>query len=62
MALSKKKKNQQTSVRSIIANDNPKSPIAEQYRTIRTNLQFASVDKELETMIVTSAGPSEGSP
>ncbi|ASF40748.1 capsular biosynthesis protein [Halobacillus halophilus] len=60
MALSKKKKNQQTSVRSIIANDNPKSPIAEQYRTIRTNLQFASVDKELETMIVTSAGPSEG--
>ncbi|MCA1010733.1 CpsD/CapB family tyrosine-protein kinase [Halobacillus halophilus] len=55
-----KKKNQQTSVRSIIANDNPKSPIAEQYRTIRTNLQFASVDKELETMIVTSAGPSEG--
>ncbi|MGP4070388.1 CpsD/CapB family tyrosine-protein kinase [Halobacillus sp. B29] len=60
MALNKKKKNQQTSVRSIIANDNPKSPIAEQYRTIRTNLQFASVDKELETMIVTSAGPSEG--
>ena len=60
MALNKKKKNQQTSVRSIIANDNPKSPIAEQYRTIRTNLQFASVDKELETMIVTSPGPSEG--
>ncbi|MGP4074861.1 CpsD/CapB family tyrosine-protein kinase [Halobacillus sp. K22] len=60
MALSKKKNNQQTSVRSIIANDNPKSPIAEQYRTIRTNLQFASVDKELETMIVTSPGPSEG--
>ncbi|SFF58831.1 capsular exopolysaccharide family [Halobacillus alkaliphilus] len=60
MALNKKQKNQQTSVRTIIANDNPKSPISEQYRTIRTNLQFASVDKELETMIVTSAGPSEG--
>jgi len=60
LVLNKKKKNQQTSVRSVIANDNPKSPIAEQYRTIRTNLQFASVDKELETMIVTSPGPSEG--
>ncbi|KHE71458.1 capsular biosynthesis protein [Halobacillus sp. BBL2006] len=50
----------QTSARSLIANDNPKSPIAEQFRTIRTNLQFSSVDKELETMLVTSASPSEG--
>ncbi|WFT77012.1 CpsD/CapB family tyrosine-protein kinase [Halobacillus naozhouensis] len=46
--------------RKIIANDNPKSPIAEQYRTIRANLQFASVDKELQSLLITSAGPSEG--
>ncbi|CDQ18942.1 CpsD/CapB family tyrosine-protein kinase [Halobacillus karajensis] len=46
--------------RSLIADINPKSPIAEQFRTIRTNLQFTSVDKELETMLVTSASPSEG--
>lgn len=38
----------------------PKSPIAEQYRTIRTNIQFSSVDNELQTIIVTSAGPGEG--
>ncbi|MCM3652942.1 CpsD/CapB family tyrosine-protein kinase [Metabacillus litoralis] len=38
----------------------PKSPIAEQFRTVRTNIQFTSVDEELQTMIVTSSGPAEG--
>ncbi|WP_078433465.1 CpsD/CapB family tyrosine-protein kinase [Metabacillus halosaccharovorans] len=38
----------------------PKSPIAEQFRTIRTNIQFSNVDEELQTMIVTSSGPAEG--
>ncbi|MCV9884496.1 CpsD/CapB family tyrosine-protein kinase [Metabacillus halosaccharovorans] len=38
----------------------PKSPIAEQFRTIRTNIQFSNVDDELQTMIVTSSGPAEG--
>ncbi|WP_394218252.1 CpsD/CapB family tyrosine-protein kinase [Halobacillus trueperi] len=46
--------------RQLIAHENPKSPIAEQFRTIRTNLQFTSVDSDLETMLVTSASPSEG--
>lgn len=36
------------------------SPVSEQYRTIRTNIQFAMVDKELKTLIVTSSGPGEG--
>ncbi|MGN7938762.1 CpsD/CapB family tyrosine-protein kinase [Virgibacillus sp. 6R] len=39
---------------------NPKSPIAEQFRTIRTNIQFSSIDEELQTIIVTSSGPGEG--
>ncbi|MBH0156604.1 CpsD/CapB family tyrosine-protein kinase [Fictibacillus sp. 5RED26] len=39
---------------------NPKSPIAEQYRTIRTNIQFSSIDKELKTLMITSSGPGEG--
>ncbi|WP_412768014.1 CpsD/CapB family tyrosine-protein kinase [Halobacillus yeomjeoni] len=56
----KKNKTMQTRARSLIANDNPKSPIAEQFRTIRTNIQFSSVDTELESMLVTSASPSEG--
>lgn len=38
----------------------PKSPIAEAYRTLRTNIQFASVNKEIKTLMVTSAGPGEG--
>lgn len=46
--------------RSLISMTNPKSPIAEQFRTIRTNILFSSVDKELQTIIVTSSGPGEG--
>ncbi|QDP41465.1 CpsD/CapB family tyrosine-protein kinase [Radiobacillus deserti] len=46
--------------RFLITKINPRSPISEQYRTIRTNLQFASVDSELKTLMVTSSGPSEG--
>ena len=44
----------------IIAMDNPKSPIAEAYRTLRTNLQFSSLDKEMRSIVVTSTGPGEG--
>ncbi len=47
-------------IRYLITQINPKSPISEQYRTIRTNMQFASVDKELKSLIVTSSGPGEG--
>ena len=36
------------------------SPITEQYRTIRTNIQYAAVDKEIRSIVVTSAGPGEG--
>lgn len=46
--------------RTLVAHENPMSPISEQYRTIRTNLEFASVDSDLRLMTVTSAGPSEG--
>jgi capsular exopolysaccharide synthesis family protein len=46
--------------RSLITNQNPKSPISEQYRTIRTNIQFSSVDEEIKTVLVTSSGPGEG--
>ena len=46
--------------RKLIAKLNPKSPISEQYRTIRTNIQFASADGELRSFMVTSASPGEG--
>ncbi|RKQ34290.1 CpsD/CapB family tyrosine-protein kinase [Oceanobacillus halophilus] len=47
-------------MRQLITKVNPKSPISEQYRTIRTNIQFSSVDNEIQSLIVTSSGPSEG--
>lgn len=46
--------------RSLIAHFKPKSPIAEQYRTIRTNIQFSSPDKQIRTIVVTSTGAGEG--
>ncbi|RSD27256.1 CpsD/CapB family tyrosine-protein kinase [Mesobacillus subterraneus] len=46
--------------RKLISAQNSKSPITEQYRTLRTNLHFTSIDKELKTLMVTSTGPSEG--
>lgn len=45
---------------NLITKDIPKSPVAEQYRTIRTNIEFSMVDQQLKTFICTSAAPSEG--
>ncbi|WP_434169700.1 CpsD/CapB family tyrosine-protein kinase [Peribacillus frigoritolerans] len=45
---------------NLIAHTNPKSPITEQYRLIRTNIQFSSVDKEIKTIVVTSSEPNDG--
>jgi capsular exopolysaccharide synthesis family protein len=49
-----------TNKRPIITHLNPKSPISEAYRTLRTNLQFSMVDEPLKTLMVTSTGPGEG--
>lgn len=38
----------------------PNSLIAEQYRKIRTNIQFSMVDKSIQSFIVTSAGSGAG--
>lgn len=46
--------------RKLIASLDPKSPISEQYRTIRTNIQYSSIDNEIHTIMVTSSGPGEG--
>ncbi len=46
--------------RSLITHEDPKSPISEAFRTLRTNIQFASVDQEIESLMVTSTGPAEG--
>lgn len=45
---------------SLITYTDKSSPISEQYRTIRTNIQYASIDKQLQTFVVTSSGAGEG--
>jgi tyrosine-protein kinase Etk/Wzc len=44
----------------LVTRTNPKSPISEAFRTLRTNIQFADPDRRLHSLLVTSAGPSEG--
>lgn len=39
---------------------NPKSPVSEAFRTLRTNIEFSSVDKPIRSLVVTSSGPGEG--
>ncbi|WP_233095926.1 CpsD/CapB family tyrosine-protein kinase [Alicyclobacillus sp. SO9] len=43
-----------------IAQSSPKSPVAEAFRTIRTNIQFAGVVQETKVILVTSSQPGEG--
>ncbi|WP_117168549.1 CpsD/CapB family tyrosine-protein kinase [Paraliobacillus sediminis] len=45
---------------SLLARSNPMSVITEQYRTVRTNLEFTAVDRDIKTMLITSPGPGEG--
>ncbi|HET6568258.1 MAG TPA: polysaccharide biosynthesis tyrosine autokinase, partial [Rhodothermales bacterium] len=39
---------------------NPLSPVAESYRRLRTNIQFSRPDVQVQTILITSAGPGEG--
>src|SRR5918912_12810 len=44
----------------LIALRDPRAPAAEAYRTLRTNIQFSSLDKPLRTLLATSTAPDEG--
>jgi len=48
------------SERPIVTTLSPKSPEAEAFRMLRTNLQFTSLDKDMRTICITSTGPEEG--
>lgn len=47
-------------LKEMITISEPRSPISEAYRTLRTNLDFAGLAKTLKTLVVTSAGVNEG--
>ncbi len=44
----------------LISLSDPKSPVSEAYRVLRTNVQFSAIDKPLKSLVITSAGPGEG--
>lgn len=43
-----------------IVEKKPKSIPAESYRVLRTNIQYSSIDKKIERILVTSSEPGEG--
>jgi len=60
-----RKKNQNndktlTAKRRLVTHTNPKLPVAEQYRTIRSNIQFSNLESDVRSLVMTSSGPSEG--
>lgn len=46
--------------KEVIAEHDPKSPISEIFRTLRTNIQFMNTKGKLKTILVTSTLPGEG--
>jgi len=44
----------------LITHFDPRSPVSEAYRTLRTNLQFSKIEGAVKTILVTSSGPKEG--
>ncbi len=44
----------------LIININPKSMFSESIKSIRTNLQFSAIDKELKTILITSPSAGNG--
>lgn len=47
-------------MKDLIMNKEPKSPIAEAYRTLRTNIQFSEINGSVGSIVVTSSGAAEG--
>jgi non-specific protein-tyrosine kinase len=48
------------SLQNLITIAQPRSGVSEAYRTLRTSIDFAGLDKPIKTLLVTSASPEEG--
>ena len=44
----------------LVTLNHPKAPITEAFRTLRTNIEFSSLDTQLKSLVITSSVPSEG--
>ncbi|RIW36063.1 polysaccharide biosynthesis tyrosine autokinase [Bacillus salacetis] len=60
MALRRQKIQSNNHSRKLVTDAAPKSPVSEQYRTLRTNIEFSQVDDAYRSLMVTSTGPGEG--
>ena len=54
-----RKKNKEEKLGNYVAY-HPRSPVSEAFRALRTNLEYSSIDSPLRSILVTSAGESEG--
>lgn len=55
-----KKNFESNDIPGVVVIDKPSAIVSEQFRTVRTNVQFSMIDDVLRTIVVTSAGPSSG--
>ena len=46
--------------KELVTHLDPKSPVSETFRTLRTNIQFMNVNKRLKSILITSTLPGEG--
>ena len=46
--------------RRMVTREDPKSPISEAYRMLRTNILYSKSDEGIKTILVSSPGPGEG--
>lgn len=44
----------------LVTHADPRSPVAEAYRSMRTNLAFARAHQDVRTIVLTSPGPADG--
>lgn len=44
----------------LVTHLDPKSPVSEAYKSLRTNIQFARINKDFKLLAITSSGPKEG--
>ena len=46
--------------RRLITREDPRSPVSEAYRSLRTSMLYTETDKKIKSILVSSAGPGEG--
>jgi len=46
--------------RRLITHEDPKSPISESFRSLRTNVNYASADEKIKSLVISSPQPGEG--